>query len=123
MNQDFWTEFSRSLNEYQSAWVATGAIAAGVAGVAAVLWLAWPTMRRAQQQQALFRRFCDASGLTGPERRLALRLARARFPHRPLLIFVSPSTFEKAAAEGPALSPAEGLNLTAVREKLFGPNP
>lgn len=112
---DFWTELSRSLNEYQSAWVTTGAIVAGVAGLAAVLWLLWPAIHRAQLDRARFRRFADANGLTGSERRLALRLARERFPRRPLLIFVSPSAFDKAAAEE--------LNVKAVREKLFGPSP
>ena len=79
-----------------------------------VLKLVWPGVRARRLDRERFQRLAVANGLTGDEIRTLHRLGAMKFPHDPLLIFVSPSGFDAAAG-------ALAVEASSLREKLFGP--
>lgn len=80
---------------------------------AIVVKMMWPAIRARREARRRFDRFAVANHLSPEEIQTLHRLAAIKFPDTPLLIFVSPTGFDAAAA-------ADGVQASDLRGKLFG---
>lgn len=93
------------------------AIVAGLAILLAVLIL-WSLLRRdTSGARQLFRRLADANGLTRPERRLFMAVARRAGEEHPPSLFFRRTLFDDAALG----MDADPELLDSVRRKVYDP--
>lgn len=83
-------------------------------------WIVVAIVRRDQQRHGpALRRLASGLGLSGPQRRLAVRLATISGHHYPATMLVSQNCFERAAEQYLAQRPHAGNAIAALRVAVF----
>ena len=109
----------RNSSSMDDVWFVAGALFAIAAfGAGLYYWDLYRKkfVRRGGNPKSLFLELCRAHQLSRPERDLLLRIAQAKRPGRPALLFVEREIFDKITQSRSAESHA----VAALSDKLFG---